>query len=685
MPEPGRDFMERLNPTSRAHFREARANRMLSPVSGESQVLQKWSLDVAKRAIGGALGREVRKPEELEAALTEIKSDGLRRFVRASTLLADAELEGEHGKQVLLQRSAKLREIQEEEDLGGTDGKVAEAMAQAIGRKLRAHSSESGEGMRVLREISEKLDPKEKAKYVSVENPNDKESQVKGIITALGELEELASRERKTFEDDEFLARAVEIRRAISIIPDAVNNTVGHDVVLSRLVIPPKEVRLKERLLLIFEARRKLHNRKIEVLGADGNLSKMVPPPPDAPLSPKIMTVFTDISPVDWYVLVHHDDLLKEAAPTLGREVVAPVADALDLWLRVGESWGVSVDGLPAFNKTALNEVRYMTNLRSKIAEKVGIQAEQAAFDIHTITLSFDRWDKLREKGAGSNDPRELMHFEEKRRDDWLKKNRPSGPEDTIGAYFAKEYQGELGSKDNPDYSGESGKPEEENKTKKRKILRDNAKRSVFKYSLKDLPKGQLIGDLWESVSVSENEDDEESRRISLLEIAKDSSFKNVPFERLGEGFYQGYFGYGLGYVAQAIQKEVTNQAFKLEEVAHLSFWIQKGALFGRLPGNSPFFTELSSEEKEKRLNIFKRNYAMGIFWSFSEYATTIGRKSFLASFLGSQDRGSISYRQGELILSSIKESRFLSKREYDRLFEDLKKYHYLISEPSRR
>lgn len=154
MPEPGLDFMERLNPISRAHFREARPDRMLSPVSGESQVRQKWSVDVAKRAVEGALGREIKKPEELDAALTEIKSDALRRFVRASTLLADAEIEGDSGKQVLLQRSARLREIQEEEDLEGNDLKIARAISEAVGRKIRGLTN----GGKVVESLTSRAD-----------------------------------------------------------------------------------------------------------------------------------------------------------------------------------------------------------------------------------------------------------------------------------------------------------------------------------------------------------------------------------------------------------------------------------------------------------------------------------------------------------------------------------------------
>ena len=526
-------------------------------------------------------------------------------------------------------------------------------------------------------------------KFVKVENPNDPESQVVGIMTSLNELEERATKESKVFEDRDFEAWAQEIRQAISAIPNDVSRKPEFfDRKLSRLTSPPREVYLKEKLSLLFEARRRLHNRKIEVADAKGSLGKMIPAQESSGSLGKSITVsFTEINPVDWYVLIHHDDILKDAAPNADREIKVPVADALTLWTQVGESWGKQVEvspgeKLPHYNKRTLIDESAMFRLRADIAKRVGLQAEQAAFDILTVSLSFNKWDKNRDR-LSNDDPRDIMHFEEKRRQDFYEKDRPAGPEDTIGRYFAKAHQGEAppeSDPDNPDYDKTildkltDGDTPVKLSQEKRKTVRKNAQKAVFKYSLNEPARGQLIGDLFETMRVANPDHDEEAKegpnsrkRISLLEYSKTHGWKAIPFETLQPEFYSGYYGYLFGFIAQTIQKELATPVYdpNKDGVLTPSFWIAKHSLLNRINLTSPYFAELNEKEYAQKIQEFKRTYALGVIWGYSD--KVLAPRGFVESIFAPR-RGMLTYAQIRDIYRGIEASGFLNKSELVKL-----------------
>lgn len=526
-----------------------------------------------------------------------------------------------------------------------------------------------GDAQEYLVKISQRIE--DAVGGVKIENPESPENHVMGILGALNTLERKANLEQKTFED--FAKEVAQIKEAIERIPKEVSERP--EFYSPELSTPQKKVYLKEKLELVFDSRRRLHDRKVEIVAAAGNLQRMGVGE-QLPLAKGMAIAFTDISPTNWYVLVHHDELFSREVPGADREINVPVADALALWQEVGENWGqVVTPGVPTFDKTTINSDEAMKRLRDAIAGKVGVKAEQIAYDLFTVSLTFDRWDKYREKLTGSNDPRDLMHFEQKRREDFYEKPRAAGPEDTIGAYFSKLHQGEEGlgvNENNPDYDK---KPAGDLKREQLKTLENNSKRSVFKYSLNGTARGQIVGDLWE-VADAKMSPDSDAPRTPLIEIIHDQRYgwKKVPFQQLPDEFYKSYFGYYLSY-ADRIQKELVNVAWDPKETLTPKFWRDRDNSLSRLGIFSPYLISLPKNEKLLKTAEIKRVFALGVIWTYSDRVQP--QKGLLGKIF-SPRRGLLTWGDIQTIFRSIETSGFLPTNDLRRLRKEVAEYRFL-------
>src|SRR3989338_4547559 len=487
---------------------------------------------------------------------------------------------------------------------------------------------------------------------IKIENPESPEGQAKSILGAINLLEERATAEGEKIEDSRYVDDLKSITKAIASIPDTLNSATNREATLSRVL--SREIRLREKLELSLEARRRLHNRKIEVTQAEGDLAKLGAGggPEGAPEAD-----FTNIRPVDWYILVHQDDLFAPEAGGLGRELVVPVAEGLKLWQFVGESWGARladpIPGAPQFREV-LNSFTKMQELRSAIATKVGKNAERLAFDIFTTSMTLEKWDKLREKKAGKNGLRDLAYFDLKRIEDYYDKGAPAGPDDTIGAYFALAHQGETSATGHADYQ----KPAKDRVRQERlKKLAENAKcPPVFQYSVYDarIKSGLMVGDLWETSTAEIG-----GEKKQFAQIAVEGSLKNIPFLEKPDLFYRGYFGFTLGSIDRVV-KNINKLGWdpKRDGLLSSAFWGGLGKDMERLGYMSPSLNTRDRADTAYRIGQFKVFLARGIFWDLLERkALTQGERGDLLKLLESS--GYITHQEVDNLKHFTKKYRF--------------------------
>ncbi len=488
-----------------------------------------------------------------------------------------------------------------------------------------------------------------------------KEPSLAVIFKEIGKLEDRAADENKTFEL--LYSQFTAIQRAIERVPEKSGSR--HEELSRHLKSEyPEGVWTKEKLKLVFEARRRLHNRKNEVTKSNGDLIQLGATSPEVLKGLKID--LTDIRPIDWYVLVRQDELFAEEAKSLTpeetKEVIVPVDKALELWRKVGEGGGKPPEELkkpgereediPSFYNI-LNSDERLKELRRRMVEKIGNKkAEQLAYDIFWVTLSFDLWDKERKKVIGwKSQPRDLIHFDERRRYEFYEKHGSPGPYDTVGCYFAKKHLGEE-KKGDPDYERLARITEDKIRLA---VLSKNRKRALFIYSLKEPALGQIIGDFWQSAWLR----DEEGKKKELIDFVKREGWKAVPFLKMAEGQYSGYFTYSL-VIASSIVENINKRGWHPEKdgLTSVEFWDKAFRLFNRIDAFCPCInrgdTERSEENREileRSLNKFRYIFARGVLWDGSYLAQPKGK---LLS------KGRFSWEEAREIMRAIKSTGFL-------------------------
>lgn len=531
---------------------------------------------------------------------------------------------------------------------------------------------------------------------------------VETVFAEIDKLEGKGTKEIKKFEQE--YSEWTAIGRAIERIPP---KTGKEDKELSAYLKQeyPKGVYLKEKLELLFEARRRLHNRKIEVMLANGDLIQLGATTPEVLKGLKIEV--TDIRPMDWYVLFHMDEMFPESESP---ETTIDVAAAMKLWDEVGEAGEFLAETLmdaasdeekkltkklqrakrarkkakltkkeekikekiPSFYNI-LNSDELLKDLRSRLVKHLGdTKAEELANDICQVTLRFDRWDKERKRIVGSkSQPRDVMHFEAKRRKEFYEKHGPAGPYDTVGCYWAEERQDEK-------------KPKTKEDRERLKILKKNKGRAVFIYDLNQPAMGQIIGDFWETTNISvgkgtkkepvggKREWVDQYKRLS--EVAKDRGWKEIDFLSLGEGVYAGYFTYSLA-IAAAIVSDFNNRGWSPEKdgLTSVGFWEGKYRFINRITAFSPWFNQLSRSDKdqewqETHLAKIRMVFARGILWDGSYLAQP--EKGVFGFFTR---RGSFSARQVNDIYRAIESSGYLPKEYLDHLKYEAREFNFVL------
>lgn len=633
---------------------------------------------VAERLIGGGAGWLFDNPRDL-VFITDEKL--MRTMEGLERMYARGILDDPTERNSLLR--AKYMEIEERRVAGEIDPQEADECQIRISRRVQ-----------------------ERTGFVGIEDPKSPESVTRGILTALNQLERDAGGERKRLE--EFSKEKLDaIKNAIDAIPPEVDKSTDKDEALSAYL--GREIRLKEKLGLALEARRRLHNRKIEVVRADGDL-KQLGVGEKIPLAEGIAIPFTNIEAIHWHVLLHFDDLFKNELGAPDPEIAVPVAEAMRRWSEAGEAWDKPVFGGISFKK-ALNSAQKIQGLRNAIGQVVGRRAEEIARDIFAVTMTFGRWDKERKKIGGKNDARDLMYFDLKRAMDFAKlpeSLKTAGPEDTIGSYFAEEKQGEIEKKTikKPDGT-EIEIPEETTPEQRRrlKILMGNKgkDRSVFQYSLdKKRPIGHLVGDLWTSNSISieetrdqngkpviERSNDKEKPKVTLCEIAQKYGWKSIPVLQGFEDPYSGYFSYFLN-MSESISTLVEKMGWDFEKdgLATPGFWQKTMMLFDRMRIFSPVLNTLNTENPgdakkiEEAVMKWRMVFALGILWDGSHRAKT---GQGMLGILMRTEVGKLTYRQVRDIYRAIEQSRFLSK-EYLKQLKSLvggqgRKYNFSMGD----
>lgn len=464
----------------------------------------------------------------------------------------------------------------------------------------------------------------------------------------------------------------------------------------------------------------------------------MLSPSSEVPLGKGVRLEFTSIQPIDLYILVHLDDLFKKEAGGATKEICPPVEKAMVEWQKRGQAWNdlliperltvedamvewkkkrkvwkelfpddpnKPVERKISLVKRVLNDGQEMARLRQDIAGQAGSKkAEQLAFDIFTIALSFDKWDK-RLEGLGAYEARGLIHADAKRKKEYWERLQKAGPETTIGAYFAetsedadndKELQKEKGK-----LPGQADRTYAEHVIKTReerlRTVRENRNRAVFTYSIDDPPKGQLVGDLWDALS------DAQTKKSFTTLLAEGKSWKDLPYLKLSNTAYTGYFSYALG-MASKLEQELTNTTFDPKLLVQPEFWGEKRTLVNRLAHFSPSVQERKDAEQDKKLAEVMRTYCRGIFWTGSHLNQPKGGAAADLETLGilgpvetvlkyaSIFVPGMALRQGvfttdlvDQMLDAIRTSRVLPGEELNKLRWEISGYVYSSAPPQRR
>ena len=421
-----------------------------------------------------------------------------------------------------------------------------------------------------------------------LERPKSPEEAVNVFLKELFDLHERGLRENKQWEKaGELYSEYTTLQRWVEDInphwgEEFSSCKINQDLASYLAAQFPEGIRLKEKLTLLLEAMKRLHNRQIEVERAEGSLEKLgVGKVEEA--APVILQVpFTNIRPLDWYVLFHIDELFPESSSS---ETKIDLQEAWTLWKGVGENPYDKVGNLRKItigdwqSQYTLRDIftseRVMAEVRAAISRAVGkkvgnllagSRAESLVHSILTVGLTFDMWDRGRWKEKGQGEARDLMWFDYKRLDRFGAL-RPAGPWNTVGRFWADE---DLHKKvpeeiENLVKEGRINKKEGE---RRKKYVRENREGTLFLVKRDKPPIGTIIGDFWSSTVFLDK------RRIPhrLRDIENP---KNIPWLEPGkfeEEVYGGYFTYSL-YFAARIVNYINQLEWKPDVLKEVKFW----------------------------------------------------------------------------------------------------------------
>ena len=448
----------------------------------------------------------------------------------------------------------------------------------------------------------------------------------------------------------------------------------------------PTGVFLKEKLELFLEAMKRLHNRQIEVTRAEGGLEDLGVGKVGEAAAPILKVPFTNIRPVDWYILTHVDELFPEST---NPETKIDLETAWRSWQEIGRQpyyydqkegkWKLKKIKIGDWQsvytlKDLFQSERVMAEVRNKIAEEVGektgnkpagIRAENLAHSILTVSLTFDMWDRERWKVKGKQNARDLMWFDWKRIHRFLNL-RPAGPADTVGCYWADEKLLGKAPKELEDMVRDKRLSLTEEK-RRLNYLKKNKEKAVFFVRNGEPSEGTIIGDFFTSTFY-----EDQGRQYRLSD---NKSLKEIPWlapGRFEEETYEGYFTYSMMFAAM-MDNYIRKLEWKPEELKDRDFWVRLTDVTLRLDHFCPWLISIvpseekikefleAGEEKEdayKKARIstagdlimkFRRILARGILWTGSYLAQPHPERLLTA---GTFSRGDV---YGESLLGVIK------------------------------
>ncbi|MEK7565749.1 MAG: hypothetical protein AAB506_01735 [Patescibacteria group bacterium] len=410
-----------------------------------------------------------------------------------------------------------------------------------------------------------------------------------------------------------------------------------------------RQMECKEGLKLLTRTLLALRNRAVEIETAKGSLAVMGVVSPEIQAQTTIQ--FTNLEPEQHWVITHMDDVLDFVG---NPEAQIPVVSALDEWKTIGEAYNVAYRGTISF-KDGLTSDAAMAYLTTQIAGKLQgdgftqFQSEwatQIASDYLTCTLTKSMWDKERAQGTSNAEDRDIMHFEFKRRGDFVKGD-PAGPDITVGAYFADDNQG-----DPRTYFGDPPKWPEESKSrqlaeKRLRILRNNKEKvAVFIFHPADVTKAEIVGDFFRSVGVKDAAGN--NRRLA------DFGWKQMPFWQLEKTQYAAYFGYDLAF-ADTIVKTIKEKGQDLKKLVDPGHWESMHKLTGRMVAFCPALLRMDRPQQTVTIDKFRYNYALGVFWCGSS-------DNVPDNPINPYKRAYWTEKQVRAVLQAMKQSNYLSR-----------------------
>lgn len=578
----------------------------------------------------------------------------------------------------------------------------------------------------------ERRKTEEEPEIVRLERPKSLEEAVGVFLREIFDLHERGLREDKQWEaKGEFYSEYTALKRWVDDLPEEVQRESRKHEELSRYLRReyPHGVYLKERLELLLEAMKRLHNRQIEVIRAEGGLEDLGVGKTGEAAAPILKVPFTNIRPVDWYVLTHIDELFPESNSP---ESKIKLEAAWSLWQKIGRNpygffeyafdektnkavwvlrkdisdeeakklngkwdllrWDLDrlepIKVLEAKNPEKVPEKgftlqdlytseRVMALVRDKIARNVGeglagIWAESLAHSILTVSLTFDVWDRERWKQKGKQEARDLMWFDLKRTDRFLQL-RPCGPANTVGCYWADEGLFEKAPKDlNELLKNKRINPLE--KERKLDYLTRNITDALFHVRRSTPSEGTIIGDFFSSTFYTER-DEEEKKKYRL----SDRSLKEIPWLEPGmfeEETYEGYFTYSM-MMAARIENYINRLEWKPEELKNRDFWVRLGDVTLRLAHFCPWLT---GEETDHVILKFRRILARGIFWTGSYLAQSHPERPFASGTFSKDDvygESFLGIQTAPGILDAIEASGYLDEENLKKLRQEIWDFNF--------
>jgi len=635
----------------------------------------RFKREAIKRTVMTALG--VKMVGEIGPAIEKLESKPLKEILRSQRATTEELIKTSRGRDSLLKRNELLISLVASGDLKEKEEKVANKLINSIGRLIEKtrepeKAPEAAERPTAAEEemISElrKIREAEERREVVLKLRPEEETALgwtKMIIDNWFVLEKVTSEEmqevdKKDFDFKTILSGLREVPAKEGISHPELSNFLEREY--------PNGVYLKERLELVIEAFRRLHNRKMEVLKAQGGLSKLGAVQVESALKPELEVAVTNLRPRDWYVLSHLDELFRDFNEIKSnKELTLPVDGTIQKWREIKSQtmyWDdieggykqEKLKGYPCSLAEALQSERYMARLRSEITKQIkSKRAEQVAFDILTVTLSLPCWDRVRWKQKGKNEDRDLMWF------DWkrvlrFRQMRPCGPYDTVGGFWA--------------YHEQDEKMEE---GKRKKILTRNRDRAIFKYYLmKVVPDGTILGDFFSSTAAKDRKTNK-WKRLSDYDSLKKIPWLDPKTFLLEEEIYAGYFGYSMP-IAAGIVETIRQRDWKPEDLMLIKTWEKLADLTVRLPHFSPSFNIRPKNEQRELTMRFRRALARGILWTGSYLAQPEPGQTGTGTFSRGEVYGGIGERG---ILDAMGAAGFLDKGNLNRLRSEIDEFEF--------